>query len=279
MNHVSGLIFSQRLTNRAQISHTRFMRTQREHHETVESVWVCPPFHRIEDMLNPPQRQLDDQGLIYKSSYSGWYSITDECFYTDAQVTTAPNTTSNSGSTISLETGSPVEWHSEENYMLRLSVFQPSFLEDISPTTPSRCRANPLFRSPGGLIHLAAPSRLVWGVPVPGDPEQTVYVVRRAVGVSLWNRVPMAGRYGDKVWVACEPPSHRQGYPSVSSVMHLLSVHAVERDTDSTPYTSPQSCLLSVCRCKNGFWHMHIGRLNRRRCPSRLGTSLTRSRL
>jgi methionyl-tRNA synthetase len=33
----------QRLADKAQISYTRFLRTtQREHHETVESVWVRP---------------------------------------------------------------------------------------------------------------------------------------------------------------------------------------------------------------------------------------------
>jgi hypothetical protein len=43
------LISAQRLADRAQISHTRFMRTTRwEHHEAVESVWVrIIPSHNV----------------------------------------------------------------------------------------------------------------------------------------------------------------------------------------------------------------------------------------
>jgi hypothetical protein len=167
---------------------------------------------------------------------------------------------------------------------LRLPAIPPrtlhSRLKDISPATPPRRRTDALFRSIGRLIHLAAPVQAGVGRARSRRPRADgVRVVRRAVGVSLWDRVPMADRYGDRVRVACEPPSHRQGYPSVSSFIHLSSTHAVERDTDSTLYTSQPSCLLSVCRCKHGSWHTHIGRLSRRRCPSRLGTSLTRSKL
>ncbi len=33
-----------------------------------------------------PQRQLRDKGLIYKSSYAGWYAVSDEAYYPAAQV-------------------------------------------------------------------------------------------------------------------------------------------------------------------------------------------------
>ncbi|KAF8227591.1 hypothetical protein L208DRAFT_1365815 [Tricholoma matsutake] len=171
------------LADKAQITHTRFMRTTRqEHHETVESVW----------------RQLDAQGLIYKSNYSGWYSITDECFYTNDQVTSVSDTNSSisnsnpivnsndpppSATKISRETGSPVEWYSEENYMLRLSPFQLSLLahytnkSQIFPPQHHRDIVHILSSGPLEDLSISRPrSRLEWGVPVPGDPEQTVYV-------------------------------------------------------------------------------------------------------
>ena len=108
------------------------------------------------------------------------------CFYTDAQVTTVPATgssTSGSTTTISLETGSTVEWHREQNYMFRLAAFQPSLLTHYTHTStifPPQHQQDLLqILSSGPLQDLSVSrprDRLSWGVPVPGDPEQTVYV-------------------------------------------------------------------------------------------------------
>ncbi len=35
------------------------------------------------------QKQLESQGFIYKGTYEGWYSTSDEAFLTADQVTTA----------------------------------------------------------------------------------------------------------------------------------------------------------------------------------------------
>ena len=32
------------------------------------------------------QGQLEKAGHIYKGSHSGWYAVSDECFYTEAQI-------------------------------------------------------------------------------------------------------------------------------------------------------------------------------------------------
>lgn len=34
------------------------------------------------------QKELDKRGFIYKSAYSGWYAVSDEAYYTEAQVVT-----------------------------------------------------------------------------------------------------------------------------------------------------------------------------------------------
>ncbi|KAJ8092629.1 methionyl-tRNA synthetase [Marasmius tenuissimus] len=164
-----------RLSEVAEISHTTFIRTSEERHlNAVQWVW----------------RQLEEKGLIYKGSYSGWYSITDECFYTDSQVTPAPeDSTSTSTSTlaphmISKETGSPVEFNSETNYMFRLSSFQKPLLEhykkhpkSIYPEHYRTDLIQALENERLEDISISRPrSRLAWGVPVPGDEEHTVYV-------------------------------------------------------------------------------------------------------
>ncbi|KAG5640555.1 hypothetical protein DXG03_008118 [Asterophora parasitica] len=154
-----------RLADKAQISNTMFMRTTEDaHHATVESVWNA----------------LNAKGLIYKADYSGWYSITDECFYTSAQVTTTDTVT------VATETGAVVEWHAEQNYMFRLSAFRESLLKHYTSPEGSQSLFPPqhqahlvkiLTEEPLEDLSVSRPrSRLSWGVPVPGDPEHTIYV-------------------------------------------------------------------------------------------------------
>lgn len=61
---------------------------------------------------------LVGQNAIYKDSYSGWYCVPDETFLTESQLTVV------NGEKVSLESGHPVEWSEEENYMFRLSDYQ-----------------------------------------------------------------------------------------------------------------------------------------------------------
>jgi methionyl-tRNA synthetase len=82
-----------------------------------------------------------------------------------------------------VETGKEVEWTSEENYHFRLSAFGERLLEFY--------RRNPTFVVPAsrmesvvqavkdGLEDLSVSrpvSRLSWGIPVPDDETQTIYV-------------------------------------------------------------------------------------------------------
>ncbi|KAL0569397.1 methionyl-tRNA synthetase [Marasmius crinis-equi] len=159
-----------RLTEVADISHTTFIRTSEERHlNAVHHIW----------------RELDAKNLIYKGSYSGWYSITDECFYTDSQVVEVPaDATSPTPRMISKETGSTVEHSEETNYMFRLSEFQKPLLShyQASPDAiyPGHYRDDiirALESEPLEDISISRPrSRLSWGIPVPGDSEHTVYV-------------------------------------------------------------------------------------------------------
>lgn len=128
---------------------------------------------------------LREKGLIYKGKHSGWYSVTDECFYSDTQVAeTAPASNPLGVRYVSLETKSPVEWTQEENYMFSLTSFRDQLLEHI--------KRNPDFIYPPARyqelvdffdsymqqdLSISRPkSRLSWGVPVPDDPDHTMYV-------------------------------------------------------------------------------------------------------
>jgi methionyl-tRNA synthetase len=115
--------------------------------------------------------------------YEGWYSISDETFYTPGQISPGPVP----DTFVSSETGSVVEWTREENYKFRLSSFQPFLLEHFSSTSPDASVVfpdkhhdwvlNTLRSHPLEDLSVSRPrSRLEWGVPVPGDPDHTVYV-------------------------------------------------------------------------------------------------------
>ena len=55
-------------------------------------------------------RQLADRGEIYLGSYAGWYSVRDEAFYTEAELTKGP------GGGKLAPTGAEVEWVEEPSY-------------------------------------------------------------------------------------------------------------------------------------------------------------------
>ncbi|KAG1742256.1 tRNA synthetases class I (M)-domain-containing protein [Suillus paluster] len=163
-----------RLGTCANISNTVFLRTtEARHREAVEHVW----------------RRLAAQDLIYKGTYSGWYSISDECFYTDSQVTHPPS----SPTPVSIETGSAVEWSSESNYKFRLSSFRERLLDyytanpnSIYPSAHRERLIQTLKDEPLDDLSISRPrERLSWGIPVPGDTSHTMYVWFDALTVYL----------------------------------------------------------------------------------------------
>ena len=139
------------------------------------------------------QRELNAKGLIYKGKHAGWYAVSDECFYTDKEVTKLPASSESSEDCyISTETRSRVEWTEEENYKFKLSAFQQSLTEHfkLHPEAiyPSQYHSEVLttLSSPLEDLSVSRPrSRLSWGVPVPEDPEHTIYVWIDALTVYL----------------------------------------------------------------------------------------------
>ena len=121
---------------------------------------------------------------IYRGKHTGWYSVSDETFYTDRRVVDRLSPETGKTIKVALETGKAVQMVTEDNYKFRLSKYLPAvhdWLRKADPVRP-RSRLNDLeeaFGDESGLADLSV-SRCrtsnPWGIPVPGDPSQTIYV-------------------------------------------------------------------------------------------------------
>ena len=108
-----------------------------------------------------------DAGAIYKSSYTGKYSVTDEAFITEEEAA-------------ALDPSKVVEI-TEENYFFKLSEYQDKLLQLYRDNPgfiePESRRNEVLAFVEGGLKDLSiSRSSLKWGIPVPDDPEHVFYV-------------------------------------------------------------------------------------------------------
>lgn len=151
----------ERLQELLNISFDRFIRTtDPDHYVSSTAIW----------------ERMAANGDIYMDTYSGWYSVRDERFFTEDETTLNED-----GSRVATETGTPVTWTDEQTYFFRLSAYADKLL--------AHYRANPDFIAPevrrnevisfvsGGLRDLSiSRTSFDWGVPVPGDPAHVMYV-------------------------------------------------------------------------------------------------------
>jgi len=142
------------------LSNTDFIRTTEERHKkSVQYLWS----------------ELEKNDDIYLSKYSGWYSVSDEAFYSEDEII------DKDGKKVSEASGSLVEWIEEESYFFRLSKWQNKLLDYYEK--------NPEFISPksrnnevvsfvkGGLKDLSISRKAFsWGIKVPGNSEHVIYV-------------------------------------------------------------------------------------------------------
>lgn len=144
------------------ISYDRFLRTtDADHYEAVTKFW-----RRV--------RENDD---IYKGSYEGWYSVTDEAFVPESQTTLLAD-----GRRISTETEVELIWRSEESYFFALSKYQDRlerWFDDWEDFVQPAFRANEMRSSflKAGLQDVSISRQSIkWGIPVPDDPDHVIYV-------------------------------------------------------------------------------------------------------
>ena len=149
------------------ISYDKFIRTTDDYHEKV----VADVFEK-----------LLAQGDIYLGEYSGWYSVSDEEFFTESQLEEIFR--DEDGKVIGgiAPSGHEVEWVSEESYFLRLSNYADR-LVDFFHAHPDFIqpdgRMNEIIKNfiEPGLEDLAVSrTSFTWGVKVPSNPKHVVYV-------------------------------------------------------------------------------------------------------
>ena len=121
-------------------------------------------------------RRIAANGHIYLDKYAGWYSVRDEAFCTEAEVTDGPG-----GGKVTVADGSPVEWVEEPSYFFRLSDWQERLLEfyekNPQAVAPESRRNEVISFVSGGLNDLSVSrASLKWGIPVPDAPDHTMYV-------------------------------------------------------------------------------------------------------
>ena len=120
-------------------------------------------------------RRIAANGHIYLGHYEGWYSVRDEAFYDEDELTTRPD-----GSKVA-PTGAPVAWVREPSYFLDLSKWQDKLLElyETQPDfiAPSSRRNEVMSFVRGGLRDLSiSRTSFSWGIPVPDAPGHVMYV-------------------------------------------------------------------------------------------------------
>jgi methionyl-tRNA synthetase len=145
-----------RLWERLNISYDDFIRTSQPRHKAVAQAVFQKAY---------------EKGDVYKGLYEGWYCIPDETFLLESEL---------QGGQCPI-CGRPVEWITEEAYFFRLAKYQDWILEHIEshPTfiQPVSRRNEVLSFVRSGLRDLCVSrSTFTWGIPVPFDPSQVIYV-------------------------------------------------------------------------------------------------------
>lgn len=112
---------------------------------------------------------------IYKNTYAGWYSIRDEAYYGEDEVTV-----NDDGVKVGAQ-GTPVEWVEEDSYFFKLSAYQDRLLAHYEAHPefigPAERRNEIVSFVKSGLRDLSiSRTTFDWGVKVPNDPDHVMYV-------------------------------------------------------------------------------------------------------
>ena len=127
---------------------------------------------RHKDVVRQLVTKLMDSGDIYKGIYRGWYMVEDEDFYPDTRVREISEDPENDPRLQRVE---------EENYFFRLSHYTEPLLRHYASNRdfvlPRNRRSEMLAMLEEGLDDISVSRASVqWGIPIPGDSEQVIYV-------------------------------------------------------------------------------------------------------
>lgn len=159
--------------------------TQQRHKDAVLEIW----------------RRMEANGDLYLSKYAGWYSVRDEAYFDESELT-------EQGGRKYAPTGAPVEWVEEDSWFFRLSNYadrllahyeaQPDFI------TPQHYKNEIVAFVKRGLTDLSV-SRTTfdWGIPVPPSPQTNANHVMYVWVDALTNYITATG------WLTGQGPRTR----------------------------------------------------------------------
>ena len=143
-----------------QVSYDQFIRTtEPRHYKASQAIW----------------KRIADAGDIYLGGYAGWYSVRDEAYFAEDELTDGPNGKKFAPS------GAEVEWVEEPSYFFKLSAYTDKLLDYYEKhpefIQPAFRRNEVVSFVKQGLKDLSV-SRTTfdWGVPVPDAPGHVMYV-------------------------------------------------------------------------------------------------------
>ena len=157
-NQISKIFMD--LTKKLNLSNDDFIRTtEKRHHKAVNDLW----------------NKLVDSGDIYLSKYKGWYSVSDEAYYSNDEIT------EEKGKKISTFSGSQVEWVEEDSFFFKLSAWQKKLLEFYDKNDkfilPLSRRNEVINFVKTGLKDLSVSrTSFSWGIKVPNNEKHVIYV-------------------------------------------------------------------------------------------------------
>ncbi|MGB3338041.1 MAG: methionine--tRNA ligase [Devosia sp.] len=150
-----------KLAEALDISNDDFIRTtEKRHHEASQAIWN--------------KMAASNNGDIFQSTYKGWYSVRDEAYFDEDELT------EKDGKKFA-PSGAEVTWVEEPTYFFRLSAYQQKLL-DLYETNPDfiapKERRNEIISFVKGGLQDLSISRTTfdWGIPVPGAPGHVMYV-------------------------------------------------------------------------------------------------------
>ena len=148
------------LSKTLNLSNDDFIRTtENRHKKSVINLWKI----------------LEKKNEIYLSKYSGWYSVSDEAFYSEDEIEDVSN------KKVSKSSGSPVEWVEEESYFFKLSKWQKPLLkfynENPNFILPESRKNEVISFVKSGLKDLSVSRKsFSWGIQVPSNKDHVIYV-------------------------------------------------------------------------------------------------------
>lgn len=119
-------------------------------------------------------QELDSRGYIQKTTYSGWYCESEETFVPDYQVIDKGNEKFDTN-------GNKLVWSDEENYVFKYTELKGrilAWLQNDKPIKPAKFNeeAIKLVEQQSDISISRPRKRLSWGIQVPSDQNQTIYV-------------------------------------------------------------------------------------------------------